>query len=113
MLLVHQRLQLCTEARKFRGVVLGIPCIGDGSLEVAVVLRAPSELVDLVADRLLAGAVVGIARRIAGADGVGALEHHVFKEVTDASDSRALIDRAHLGQPASRDGVRLVMARDQ
>ena len=113
LLLVHQRLQLCTQACKFRGVVLGIPCVGDGSLEVAVVLRAPSELVDLVADRLLAGAVVGIARRIAGADGVGPLEHHVFKEVTDASDAGALIDGAHLGQPASRYGVRLIMPRHQ
>jgi len=54
------------------------------------------ELVELLDD-------LQIALDIVGAEGVSALEHHVFEQVSDPRDARALVGGAELGDPAGGD----------
>jgi hypothetical protein len=59
---------------------------------------------------IVLGTIPIVAAGLAGADRVGALEHHVFEEVADAGDPRPLVHAAHAGDPAGADDVGLVVA---
>jgi len=50
---------------------------------------------------------------VLGADDVGALEHHVLKEVRDAGDARPFVRRADASHPAGGDGRRIVPLVEQ
>ena len=112
MLLIHDLLQLRAQVLQLRRVVIWIPWIINFTLEKPGVLRGPRHLINLIAQRLLLRAVLGVLLWIERANGVGSLEHHVLKEVADASDARSLIHRADFGQPTRGDHIGLIGARN-
>ena len=108
-----QRVELPAEHAEFLGIVRRVPWVVDLATKKAVVLPRPDGPVDLVADRLLLGAVGRVFRGILGADRVGALEHHVLEEMADAGDARPLIHAPDPGDPAGGDRVGLVGPRHE
>ncbi len=69
-------------------------------------------LADLCLELIEPGDDLKVSLDVFGSEGVRALEHHVFKQVRDAGDARALIDGADPGDPTAGD-VRITLARDQ
>ena len=110
---LDEGIELAAEHAQLLGVVGGIPCVVDLAAIQTLILLCPDQPVDLVADRLLLGPILRILGGIAGADGVGALEHHVLEEVADAGDARSFVDAPHLRHPAGADDIRLVAPRHE
>jgi len=113
LVLLHQAVEFGAELLHLGGVVEGVPGVVDLAGGEAAVLLGEVEVEQLLADPALGVAELGILLGVVGPDGVGALEHHVLKEVADAGDARALVDRADLGDPAGGDDVGLIGAGDE
>ena len=109
----NQRIEPAPQHPQLLRVVGWIPGVGDLAAFQPVILLRPDDPVDLVPDGLLFGAILRVTLGIAGADRVGALEHHVFEEVADTGDAGPLIDAPHPGDPAGTDDVGLVATRHE
>ena len=66
----------------------------------------------LVADAFLLSNDFHVALRILGSDGGGALEHHVFEQVSDAGDTGTFVGAADMGHPAP-GYARVIVALEQ
>ncbi|OQC23387.1 MAG: hypothetical protein BWX68_02818 [Verrucomicrobia bacterium ADurb.Bin063] len=110
-LLVHQPAKLLFQLAVAGGAALGLARIRPRALQVGGA-HLPLLLPHRLADPLLRGDNLQVARVIRGADRPGALEHHVLEEMRDAGHARPLVRAAHMRHPAPRHR-RLVVPRHQ